>query len=287
MLEKPIKSILVTTGEALRREIAAWKQQERSIGLVPTMGAVHEGHLSLVDASCSQQDVTIVTVYVNPTQFDVGKDLDTYPRDLEADLAMLGQHGAQLVFAPTDSEMYRPGHETYLEVGSVAQPLEGAVRPGHFRGVATIVLKLFNLVMPDAAYFGQKDYQQTLVVRQLVRDFDLPIEICVCPIVREEDGLAMSSRNAHLSAEQRRRALSLSQSLSLAEAMVDGGERDAARIESAVRKELEQAGVEVDYVALVKDGTVTPVSHVEGPTRLAIAGKVGETRLLDNRVIGF
>ena len=285
MLEKPIKSILVTTGEALRREIAAWKQQERAIGLVPTMGAVHEGHLSLVDASCSRQDVTIVTVYVNPTQFNVGKDLDTYPRDLEADLAMLGQHGAQLVFAPTDSEMYRSGHDTYVEVGSVAQPLEGAVRPGHFRGVATIVLKLFNLVMPDAAYFGQKDYQQTLVVRQLVRDFDLPIEICVCPIVRDEDGLAMSSRNAHLSAEQRRSALSLSRSLTLAAAMVDGGERDATRIESAVRKELEQAGVEVDYVALVKDGTVTPVSHVEGPTLLAVAGKVGKTRLLDNRVI--
>ena len=244
MVEQPIKPILVTTGEALRREVAAWKQQGRSIGLVPTMGALHDGHLSLVDASCSRQDVTITTVYVNPTQFDAGEDLDTYPRDLEADLAVLGQRGARLVFAPSDSEMYRPGHDTYVDVGSVA-----------------------------------------LVVRQLVRDFDLPIEICVCPIVREEDGLAMSSRNAHLSAEQRRRALSLSQSLSLAEAMVDGGERDAARIESAVRKELEQAGVEVDYVALVKDGTVTPVSHVEGPTLLAVAGKVGKTRLLDNRVI--
>lgn len=250
------------------------------------MGALHEGHLSLVDASCSRQDVTIVTVYVNPTQFDAGEDLDTYPRDLEADLAVLGQRGAQLVFAPSDSEMYRPGHDTYVEVGSVAQPLEGAVRPVHFRGVATIVLKLFNLIMPDEAYFGQKDYQQTLVVRQLVRDFDLPIEICVCPIVREEDGLAMSSRNAYLTAEQRQRALFLSRSLALAAAMVDGGERDAARIESAVRKELEQAGVEVDYVALVKDGTVTPVPCVEGPMLLAVAGKVGETRLLDNRVIG-
>lgn len=284
MLEQPI---FVTTIEALRQKIVLLRQQGRSIGLVPTMGALHEGHLSLVDASRAEQDATVVTIYINPTQFGQDEDLDAYPRDLKADLAALGQRGVQLVFAPTDSQMYRLGHETYVEVGNVSQPLEGATRPDHFRGVATIVLKLLNLVMPDAVYFGQKDYQQTLVVRQMVRDFDMPVDVRVCPIVRESDGLAMSSRNVYLSREDRERGLALSRSLTLAAALVEGGERDGAVLESAVRAELEQASVEVDYVVLVKEGTVTPVARIDGPTVLAIAGKVGETRLLDNRVLNF
>jgi len=277
---------LVTTRQQLREAIQTYRQRGKSIGLVPTMGALHEDHLTLVDASRSECDATVVTIFVNPTQFGPGEDFAAYPRDLATDLAALGRRGADLVFAPSEEELYGPHHATYVEPGGAAETLEGAARPGHFRGVATIVLKLFNLVAADVAFFGQKDYQQTLVVRQLVRDFDVPIAIRVCPIVRQHDQLAMSSRNAYLTPAERRQALSLWRGLERAEALYAAGERSAATIAAAVRNEMAQGGVVVDYVALVENGTVTPVEKVDGPTVVLVAGKVGKTRLIDNRLIG-
>ena len=201
----------------------------RKIGFVPTMGALHEGHLSLVRAAKAECDCTVVSIFVNPSQFGPNEDLAKYPRTLDADLALLAGCGADLVFAPSNDEVYRAGHATWVEVGSVAEPLEGAFRPGHFRGVATVVLKLLNMVQPDAAYFGQKDYQQALVIRRMAADLDVPVAIRVCPTVREPDGLAMSSRNRYLSPAARRRALVLWKSLQLAGKLVEEGQRDAAR----------------------------------------------------------
>lgn len=273
--------------QELRAAIAAARRAGQTMGLVPTMGALHAGHLSLVDASRAECDLTIATIFVNPTQFAPGEDLETYPRMLATDVAALAEHGADLVFAPSAHEVYRPGHETYVEVGSIAAPLEGAGRPGHFRGVATVVLKLFQLVPADVAYFGQKDYQQTLVVRRMAKDFDLPIEIRVCPTVREPDGLAMSSRNAYLTAEERRRARALFQALQIAKGALAAGERRAEALRRRVVEHLESVGgIQVEYVALVREGTVDPVAEVDGPTVVVLAARVGRTRLIDNCLIG-
>ncbi|MCA9245784.1 MAG: pantoate--beta-alanine ligase [Planctomycetales bacterium] len=258
-----------------------------AIGLVPTMGALHEGHLQLVDASRRACETTVVTIFVNPTQFGPGEDLQRYPRDLDGDLAKLRARGVDMVFAPSLVDVYRPGHETFVEVGPVAAPMEGACRPGHFRGVATIVLKLFQLAPADKAFFGRKDYQQTLVIKQMVHDFDLRIGIEVCPIVREDDGLAMSSRNAYLDRDERQRALSLWRGLQLAEQMCAAGHRDAAELKAAVRRELEESGrAEVEYVEIVRDGTVSPVTLVDEPAVVCIAVRIGATRLIDNHKIG-
>ena len=277
---------VIGDGEALRQAVRALQQQGRTVGLVPTMGALHEGHLSLVDAARAECDVAVATVFVNPTQFAAGEDFDRYPRDLEADLAMLRERGCELVFAPSVDSMYGAGHTTWVEVGPLVDALEGEFRPGHFRGVATIVLKLFQLAPADRAYFGRKDYQQTLVVRKMVEDLNVPLDVRVCPIVREPDGLAMSTRNAYLSAEERVRARALWQSLQLAERLTREGERDVA----VLRRRMEQqialvGGVEVQYIAFVADGTVTPVDRISGPTVVALAAKVGRTRLIDNTLI--
>jgi pantoate--beta-alanine ligase len=278
---------LISDRQTLRRYLASLRQVGKTIGLVPTMGALHEGHLSLVDAARAECDSTVVTIFVNPTQFGPSEDLAAYPRNLEEDLELLGQRGVDLVFAPSEGEIYRPGHETFVEVGATGEPLEGEFRPGHFRGVATIVLKLLNLVPATVAFFGSKDYQQALVVRRLVEDFDLPVEIRTCPIVRERDGLAMSSRNVHLNAEERRRALAMPQSLGLAAALVAEGERDAAVIRQRVAAHIRAvAGVAPQYVALVRAGTVTPVAQIDGPSVVAVAVVIGTTRLIDNRVVG-
>ncbi len=250
------------------------------------MGALHEGHLSLLDAARAECDVTVVTIFVNPTQFGAGEDFRRYPRDLNRDLALLGERGCDLVFAPPGDEMYRSDHATFVEVGPLGRVLEGEFRPTHFRGVATVVLKLFLLAPADRAYFGRKDYQQTLVVRQMVADLNVPIDVRACPIVREADGLAMSSRNAYLSEGERARALALPRSLRLAEELVASGERDVASIRRQMQHEIDRSGgVDVQYIAFVKDGTVTPVERIEGPTTIAIAAKVGETRLIDNTLV--
>ena len=282
------KSIKVLSSAAeIQAAVLAAKCAGASVGFVPTMGAFHEGHLSLVDASLAECDRTVVSIFVNPTQFTPGEDLEKYPRPLEQDLEMLEQRGAWLAFVPTVDEMYPPGFESYVEVGSVAQPWEGAARPTHFRGVATVVLKLLQMVPADRVYFGRKDYQQTLVVRRLIEDFDLPIALRVCPTVREADGLAMSSRNAYLDQTERERAAALWQALLLAERRRAAGETSVAVIRNEMNEHLAAVGIdEVEYIAFLADNTVEEVSSITGPTVVAIAVRVGRVRLIDNHTIG-
>lgn len=276
---------VLTTAAETRAVLLPFRRAGQRIGLVPTMGALHEGHLSLVRACKAQCDITVVWIYVNPAQFGPNEDLAKYPRTLAADLEKLAACGTDLVLAPDDAEVYREGHATWVEVGSVAQPLEGRFRPGHFRGVATIVLKMFNMVQPDMAYFGQKDYQQAAVIRRMVADFNLPVEIRVCPIVREADGLAMSSRNAYLSPDARRRAVALWQSLQLAQRLVAQGQRDAACIARQMTETLLAAGGQIDYVALVDPDTLAPANHIAGPVLAALAVRFDGTRLIDNELL--
>jgi pantoate--beta-alanine ligase len=277
---------IVRDGHTLRELITAARQTGKTIGLVPTMGALHEGHLSLVDAARAECDLAVVTIFVNPTQFAPSEDYRRYPRDMDRDLALLGERGCDIVFAPNESEMYAPGHATFIDVGQLGTVLEGEFRPTHFRGVATIVLKLFLLAPAHRAYFGRKDYQQTLVVRQMISDLNVPLELRVCPIVREPDGLAMSSRNAYLTPDEHERAVALSRSLRLAERLVREGERDVETIRRAMLSELEAVGgIDVQYIALVADGTVTPVTSIDNPTTIAVAATIGKTRLIDNTLV--
>jgi pantoate--beta-alanine ligase len=288
-MQAPLTSELprvFSTVDGVREAVRAAQAAGRTVGFVPTMGALHAGHLSLVDAARAECDSTVVSIFVNPTQFGPQEDLNRYPRDFDQDLRLLGERGCDLVFAPSVDEMYPDGHETSVDVGPLGHELEGEYRPDHFRGVATVVLKLFQIVPADVAYFGRKDYQQSLVVQKLAGDLNVPIVIRVCPTVREPDGLAMSSRNAYLSADQRRQALLLSQSLQLAERLAKQGERDVRRIREKMLEQLRAAGgVELQYIAFVADGTLTPVASLEGPTTVAIAAKVGKTRLIDNLLL--
>jgi pantoate--beta-alanine ligase len=278
--------LVVRTVAELRAAVAAARSQGKTIGLVPTMGALHAGHASLVDASARECGYTIVTLFVNPTQFGPNEDFNKYPRMLDADVAMVGAHGADLVFAPGVDEVYKPRHATYVEMQGPAEPLEGAFRPGHFRGVATVVLKLFNMAGADVAYFGQKDYQQTLVIRTLVRDFDLPIKIVICPTVREPDGLAMSSRNAYLKPEERQAALALSRALKKAESVVAAGERDVWKVRDAMQSVLAAEKSLRPQYALVADAeTLAEPATIEGPCVALVAAFVGTTRLIDNVLI--
>jgi len=277
---------VVATVDALRRAVRAERRAGRRVGFVLTMGALHEGHLSLVRAASEECDFTVVSIYVNPSQFTPAEDLAEYPRTFEADLDALTPCGANLVFAPGDEEVYRPGHATWVTVGGPAEPLEGRFRPGHFRGVATVVLKLFEMVQPDAAYFGRKDYQQLLVIRRMAADLDLPVEVRACSTVRESDGLAMSSRNAYLSPDARRRASALPRCLGRAEALVAGGERDAEQIARQMREVLQAAApLEIDYVVLADPETLQPVAQVVGPTVALLAARIEGTRLIDNTIL--
>jgi pantoate--beta-alanine ligase len=282
---------VVATVRAMRGIVGAAQRAGRRVGVVPTMGALHEGHMSLVAASRAACDVTVATIFVNPTQFGPNEDYSRYPRTLEADLAKLSAAGADFAFVPDVAEMYPVGLDaenatTMVEPGSVAEPLEGQFRPGHFRGVATVVLKIFQAVPADAAFFGQKDYQQQLVVRRMVADLLLPIEIVVCPIVREADGLAMSSRNVYLSAEDRRRALSISQALKNAAGLVAAGERDAEKVAAEMLDMLRGGGVVlIDYAAVVDADTLTPIGRIDAKAVALIAARVGATRLIDNSIV--
>lgn len=282
-----VSPTIVHAGEGIRQVVRDAQRDGRRVGVVPTMGALHQGHLSLVDAAHQQCDVVIVTVFVNPTQFAPHEDYERYPRDLDSDAAKLSQHGCDYVFAPAVEEMYPQGFETSINVGSVALPFEGERRPTHFAGVATVVLKLLTLVPANAAFFGQKDYQQTLVVGQMIRDLNVPTKLVVCPTVRESDGLAMSSRNAYLDDDQRRRATALHASMQLARQMVDRGERQVATLQQAIESLLaEVGGIDLDYIAFVRAGTVEPVESIRGPTVVLMAARVGQTRLIDNMQIG-
>jgi pantoate--beta-alanine ligase len=278
---------LITTIAELREALAAVRRDGKRIGLVPTMGALHEGHLSLVRAAKAECDCAVVSIYVNPTQFGPKEDFSKYPRDMPSDLELLAGCGADVVFAPTNEEMYAAEHATWVEVGTVAGPLEGECRPGHFRGVATVVLKLFNIIQPDAAYFGQKDYQQAVVIRRMTADLNLPLAIRVCPIVREPDGLALSSRNRYLSPAARQRALVLWKSLQTAAKLVEEGHRDAGTIVARMREVIETAeDARIDYVALVDADTLQPVERITGRTLAVLAVKIENTRLIDNCLLG-
>ena len=278
---------IVTTSADVRKAVERARGSGESVGMVPTMGALHDGHLSLVDAARRECDMVVASVFVNPTQFAPHEDYERYPRNLELDAQLLAQRGCDLVFAPSTDEMYPNGYETSIDVGSVAKPFEGKRRPTHFAGVATVVLKLLNLIPAARAYFGQKDYQQTLVVGRMVQDLNVPTKIVVCPTIREPDGLARSSRNAYLTNEERQRAPALFASLKLTEEMANDGERDVATLQTAIEEHLASiGGFEIEYVAFVRAGTVEPVTTLAGPVVALIAARLGQTRLIDNLEIG-
>jgi pantoate--beta-alanine ligase len=255
-------------------------------GFVPTMGYLHEGHLSLVRRARAENDRVAVSVFVNPTQFGPHEDYARYPRDLERDLRLLEPLGVDLVFVPSVEEMYPPGFQTWVIVEEVSRPLEGASRPGHFRGVATVVAKLFNILQPDRAYFGQKDAQQTVVIRRMVQDLNIPVEIVICPTVREPDGLAMSSRNTYLNPEERRAATVLFRALQAAKARYEAGERDAERLREAMREVIRAEPLaRIDYVSVAHPETLQELERVEGPALLSLAVYIGTTRLIDNLML--
>lgn len=273
----------ITTAAEIQSEVRALHAVGKSIGLVPTMGALHEGHLSLVRRARSECDTVVATIFVNPAQFGPHEDLAKYPRTLQRDLELLAAENCDLAFVPAQDEIYPPGFSTYVEPPAVAAPLEGKFRPGHFRGVATVVLKLFHLIPSHAAYFGQKDYQQSLVIQHMVRDLQLPLKIIVCPIVRESDGLALSSRNRYLSVAERQQALALSRSLKRAEELVRSGQRDARAIALAMNDGLTAAGIErIDYATVADAQTLAELDTLDRPAVALVACFVGTTRLIDN-----
>jgi pantoate--beta-alanine ligase len=278
---------VVHTRAEVRAATAAAREGGHRVGLVPTMGFLHEGHLSLVDRARARAGCVALSIFVNPLQFGPAEDLDRYPRDLERDLALAEARGVDLVFAPSAAEMY-PGGEPRVSV--VADPsledrLCGAARPGHFRGVLTVVAKLFGVFTPDVAVFGQKDLQQALLVRRMVADLDMPLEVDVAPIVREPDGLAMSSRNVYLSPEERERALALPRAVEVVRSLFAAGETDGGVLRDAARSTLAVPGVQVEYAEIVEPATLASVEHVFPGTVCAVAARVGSTRLIDNGIL--
>ena len=276
--------MIVSTLEELR---SARSLLDGKLGLVPTMGYLHEGHISLASRAKAECDHVAVSIFVNPTQFGPNEDLSKYPRDLERDLHLLEEAGVDLVWTPTPEVMYPSGYQTWVEVEEMTRPLEGAQRPGHFRGVTTIVTKLFNAVQPMKAYFGQKDAQQAAVIRQMTEDLNFPIEIVVCPIVREPDGLAMSSRNVYLDAAQRKAATVLYRSLSAAKAAYEQGERHAEKLREIMKATITSEPLaQMQYVSCADYDTLQELEKVTGKTLLSMAVFLGKTRLIDNFVLG-
>ena len=279
----------VRTVAELRELLAPERRAGRVIGLVPTMGFFHDGHLSLMRQARVENDVLVVSLFVNPAQFAPGEDFTAYPRDEQRDTELAEAEGVDILFSPPVDEVYPDGFDTDVAVGGLTATLEGdeAQRGAeHFQGVTTVVTKLFNMAGPDAAYFGQKDAQQALVIRKLVRDLNIPVRIEVCPTIRDADGLALSSRNAYLNPQERERALALSRALRAAEAAVENGTREAAAVVAVARDELERAGVELDYLQLRSATDLSPVERVNGSTLLAVAARVGRARLIDNAILG-
>ena len=279
--------IIATTIAQVRAQVAAWKKEGLTVGLVPTMGYLHEGHASLVDEAVRQCDRVVASDFVNPTQFGPNEDLEAYPRDFDRDCALLEEHGCAMVFHPAVEEMYAPGAATYVEILSdMPKQLCGKTRPIHFRGVCTVVSKLFNIVTPDKAFFGQKDAQQLAIIRQMVRDLSYGIEIVGCPIVREADGRAKSSRNTYLSEAERQAALVLSESVFLGQKMVAEGETDANKIVAAMTEHIQaQPLAKIDYVSAVDGVTMDPVDRIAGTVLVAMAVYIGKTRLIDNFIV--
>ena len=275
---------IATTLDELR---AARLSLKGTVGLVPTMGFLHEGHLSLIRQAKTECDHVVVSIFVNPTQFGPTEDLSKYPRDLERDLGLIKPLGVDFVWTPTAEVMYPAGYQTWVEVDAITRPLEGAMRPGHFKGVATVVAKLFNGVQPHKAYFGQKDAQQVAVIRQMTRDLNFPLEVVVCPIVREVDGLAMSSRNKYLEGDHRQAALVLFRALSAAKELYEGGERDAEKIRVKMKEVIEAEPLaQLQYVSCANYDTLEELDVMQGKTLLSMAVFIGKTRLIDNFVLG-
>ncbi len=277
---------VIPTVAELRPALLGPRRAGRTIGLVPTMGAFHEGHLSLMRRARRDCDVVVVSLFVNPAQFNDPVDLDRYPRDRARDEALAAELGVDYLFAPSVEEVYPSGFSTKVSVTGITESFEGAHRGrAHFEGVTTVVSKLFNMVAPDVAYFGQKDAQQALAIRRMARDLDIPVRIEVCPTVRDADGLALSSRNAHLSPGDRARATALHRALASMQDAVSAGERDAAAVRAHADAELEAAAIEPDYIEIVSTETLAPVGRIEGDVLAVLAAYVGETRLIDNQLI--
>ncbi len=277
---------IVKTVEDVRKQVKVWRERGLSVGLVPTMGYLHEGHKSLIDKAVEQNDCVVVSVFVNPIQFGPTEDLATYPRDLEHDAAICEEAGADLIFHPQPEEMYYDDFCTYIDMDNLTKGLCGITRPTHFRGVCTVVGKLFHIVGPDRAYFGQKDAQQLAVIRRMVRDLNFPLQIVGCPIVREEDGLAKSSRNTYLSPEERKAAVILHKGLEKGEEMVRAGERDAGKVKKAICDIIESEPLaKIDYVDIVDFDNIQEKEVLEGSVLAAVAVYIGKTRLIDNFII--
>lgn len=270
----------------VREQVREWRKEGLTVGLVPTMGYLHDGHKSLIDKAVAQNDKVVVSVFVNPMQFGPTEDLESYPRDMDRDAALCEKAGAALIFHPEPEEMYDDNFSSFVDMNTLTGGLCGKTRPIHFRGVCTVVAKLFNIVTPDRAYFGQKDAQQLAVIRHMVNDLSFGIEIVGCPIIREEDGLAKSSRNTYLSEEERKAALVLSYSLKEGRKLVDAGEKDAAKVKKAITDIIEKEPLaKIDYVEVVDWNTLEPVERIDGPILTAIAVYIGKTRLIDNFIV--
>jgi pantoate--beta-alanine ligase len=273
----------VKTIEEVRAQVKAWRAEGKTVGLVPTMGYLHEGHASLIDASARDNDCTVVSDFVNPMQFGPTEDLESYPRDLARDAALVEAHGGDLIFNPEPSEMYHEGFSSFVDMTVLTEELCGLSRPIHFRGVCTVVSKLFNIVKPDRAYFGKKDAQQLAVIRHMVDDLNMDIEIIGCPIIREEDGLAKSSRNTYLSAEERKAALILSKAIFLGKDKVKNGETNCGKIISEMTALIESEPLaKIDYVKIVDAATMQQIKTLDRDALCAIAVYIGKTRLIDN-----
>ncbi|PLV56117.1 pantoate--beta-alanine ligase [Thermotoga sp. SG1] len=278
---------IIETIEEMKKFSEEMREKRKTIGFVPTMGYLHEGHLSLVRRARAENDVVVVSIFVNPTQFGPNEDYERYPRDFERDRKLLEKENVDCVFHPSVEEMYPPDFSTFVEETKLSKPLCGRSRPGHFRGVCTVVTKLFNIVKPHRAYFGQKDAQQFRVLRRMVRDLNMDVEMIECPIVREPDGLAMSSRNVYLTSEERKQALALYQSLKLAENLFLNGERDAVKMKEAMINHLSRFDrVKIDYVEIVDEETLEPVEKIDRKVIVAVAAWVGKARLIDNMILG-
>lgn len=274
--------------DEVRAQVKEWKKQGLTVGLVPTMGYLHEGHQSLIKKSVEQNDRTVVSVFVNPIQFGPNEDLESYPRDLEADAKLCESTGADIIFNPEPEEMYADGFVSFINMTGLPNALCGLTRPIHFKGVCTVVGKLFNIVTPDRAYFGQKDAQQLAIIKRMVADLNMNVKVYGCPIVREEDGLAKSSRNSYLSAEERKAALCLSRSIFAAQDLIEGGERNADIVRAAVREIIEAEPLaQIDYIEVVDLGNMQPVDSLDESGLVAIAVYIGKTRLIDNYLFDF
>lgn len=270
----------------IRLFVAQARAAGKTVGFVPTMGALHVGHASLIDAAARRCDYVVVSIFVNPTQFGPGEDFERYPRPFEKDVELCEKHGTHAIFAPTPAEMYPRNNLTWVTVDKLTEPLCGRSRPGHFRGVATVCTKLFNIVGADAAFFGQKDAQQVAVIQRMVADLNVPMEIVVCPTVREPDGLATSSRNRYLSPQERDQAPVIYRALQRCRELVGGGERDAARIAEEMQEVLREVpAFRVEYVSIVDAASLEPVDRLQSKTLVAMAGRLGSTRLIDNIVV--